>query len=105
LIEVSVANQSEADIVLRRPNILFADDVKVILGDSIRENLSSQFGSHGTLIRTGGSCTITFHLPENAHRRGSYFALISWRRLSRLVAPTVPLIIRLPRAELERLAD
>jgi hypothetical protein len=36
--------------------------------------------------------------------RQLYLAKISWRRLHGLVAPTIPLVIRLPRAEFERLA-
>lgn len=104
LIEVSVDNRSGVDIVLRRPRILFSDNVKVIVGDSIRENLFSLLHGNSTLLRAGGSCTITFQLPEEAHGRRSYFALLSWRRLSGLAAPTVPLVIRLPRAELESLA-
>jgi hypothetical protein len=75
---------------------------KVIFGNSIQENLSSQLGRPGTLVRAGGSCTITFDLTTDARRHRFYFATISWRRLRGLVAPAVPLLVRLPLAELER---
>jgi len=104
LIEVSVENRGEIDVVLRRVVVLFCPEAKVIFGESIRENLMSQLGRPGTLIRAGGSCTITFDLSPVARKRRVYFATISWRRLRGLVAPTVPLFIRLPRAEFERLA-
>ena len=105
LIDVSVENRSEVDVVVRGARVLLANDVKVIVGGSVRDTVFSLLGGHSKLLRAGENCIITFHLPDDARGRGSYFALISWRRLSGLAAPTVPLVIRLPRAELERLAD
>jgi hypothetical protein len=104
LIDVSVVNRSDVDIVLRRPRILFTNEVKIIVGESIRENLTSLFYGNSTLVRAGGNCTITFHLPHEVQGPQSYFALISWRRLSGLAAPTVPLVIRLPCSELASLS-
>ena len=104
MVDVSVENRSDADVIVRGAHVLFCHGVKVIFGDSIGENLSSQLGRPGTLLRAGGSCTITFDLSTDARRCRFYFAKISWRRLRGLVAPTVPLVIRLPRAEFERFA-
>jgi hypothetical protein len=104
LIEVSVENRSDADIIVRGARVLSRRGVKVIFGDSIRENISSQLGRPGTLLRAGGTCTITFDLTTDIRKCRFYLATISWRRLRGLVAPTVPLLVRLPIAELERFA-
>jgi hypothetical protein len=84
--------------------VLFCGEVKAIFGDSISENLASQLGRPGTLLRAGGSCTNSFGLSADVRKRRLYIAVISWRRLRGLVAPTLPLVIRLPRAGFERLA-
>lgn len=104
LIDVSVENRSDTDVLVLGAHVSFYRNVKVIFGDSIRENLFSQLGKPGTLLRAGGNCTITFDLSTDVRGRRFYFAKISWRRLRGLVAPTVPLVIRLPRAEFERFA-
>ena len=71
LIDVSVENRDEIDIVLRRVVVLFCPEAKAILGESIRENLMSQLGRPGTLIQAGGSCTITFDLSPVARNAES----------------------------------
>jgi hypothetical protein len=103
LIDVLVDNRSEIDVIVRGARVLFDKDVKVSVGDSVHDIIFSLLGGGSKLIRSGHNCTVTFHLPDERRRR-SYFALISWRRLSGLAAPTIPLVIRLPRAELESLA-
>ena len=103
LIDVLVENRSDVDVIVRGARVLFGKDVKVTVGDSVHDVLVSQLGG-SKLVRSKHNCTVTFHLPDDARGRRSYFALISWRRLSGLAAPTVPLIIRLPRVELESLA-
>jgi hypothetical protein len=103
LIDVSVENRGDAAIVVRCVRVLFGKEVDASIEDPARNQVFSLLGRQGRLVRAGESLTVTFHLPDGSTRRGCYFALISWRRLSGLAAPTVPLFIRLPRAELERL--
>ena len=105
LIDVSVENRGEAAIVLRGVHVLFGKEVDASIEDQARNQVFSLLGRKSRLVRAGDNLTVTFHLPHDSTRRLGYFALISWRRLSGLAAPTVPLFIRLPRAELERLAD
>jgi hypothetical protein len=83
---------------------LFGKEVDASIEDSACNRVFS-LGRKSRLVRAGDKLTITFHLPPDSTRRRGYFALISWRRLSGLAAPTVPLFIRLPRAELEKLTD
>jgi hypothetical protein len=104
LIDVSIENRGDAAIVLRSVYVLFGKEVDASFEDPARSQVFS-LRSKGRLVQAGDNLTVTFHLPHDSTRRLGYFALISWRRLSGLAAPTVPLFIRLPRAELERLAD
>jgi hypothetical protein len=98
-----VENRSEVDVIVRGARVLFDKGVKVTVGDAVRDVIASQLG-RSTLVRSKHNCTVTFNLPDGPRGRRSYFALISWRRLSGVATPTVPLVIRLPRAELERVS-
>jgi hypothetical protein len=47
LIDISVENRSDADIIVRGARVLFCQDCKMIFGDPIREIISSQLGRPG----------------------------------------------------------
>ncbi len=102
LIDVLIENRSDVDVIVRGAWVLFGKNVEVSIGDSVRDIVYSKSG-RSKMVRAGANCSVTFHLPVDAGSRQLYLALISWRRLSGLTAPTIPLVIRLPRAELERL--
>jgi len=95
-----VENRSNVDVIVRGAHVLFGKDIKVTVDDSVHDVMVSQLGLTN-LVRSKHNCTVTFQLPDDTKGR-SYFALIWWRRLSGLAAPAVPLVIRLPRAELEK---
>lgn len=83
LIDVLVENRSDVDVIVRGARVLFGKGVKVTVGDAVRDVIASQLG-RSTLVRSKHNCTVTFNLPDDPRGRRSYFALISWRRLSGL---------------------
>jgi hypothetical protein len=110
-INVSIENRSEVDIVLRRVRVLLGGDVGVFTGDSLPETIRDAVdqgfglrGGHGKVVPAGEKSTLTFRLREELAAHTSYVVLISWMPLSGLAVPKIPLVVRLPRAELERLA-